>query len=211
MDAIEVAIVEDDAVIREGLALLIDGTHGFRCQQTFGSVEEALEAKLSTPQVVLLDIHLPGLPGSEGVAKILEVLPSAHVLMLTVYEGQDKVFESLCHGASGYLLKKTPPAKLLDAIREVHEGGSPMSPEIARKVLHLFRQVRPKSVEAHDLTPREVQLLKLLAGGHSYAGAGAELHVGINTIRNYIRSIYDKLQVHSKSEAVSKAIKQKII
>src|SRR5205085_2739110 len=133
---IKVAIVEDDRSLREGLGLLINATAGFRCPRTFGSVEEALhELGENVPEVLLLDIHLPGMLGSDGVKVFRERFPQMQVLMLTVYAEQDKIFESICNGACGYLLKKTPPARLLDSIREAHEGGSPMSPEIARKVV----------------------------------------------------------------------------
>ncbi len=131
---IRVALVEDDRATREGLGLLIDGTPGYRCIGMFRSVEEALRAGTSdTPDVLLLDIHLPGMLGSESVRLFRDRYPGAQILMLTVYDGQDKVFESICNGACGYLLKKTPPSRLLDAIREAHEGGSPMTPEVARR------------------------------------------------------------------------------
>lgn len=210
---IHVAIVEDDRSLREGLGLLINATPGYRCPQTYGSVEEALrgiEAE-SLPEILLLDIHLPGILGSDGVKLFREKFPSMQVLMLTVYAEQDKVFESICNGACGYLLKKTPPAKLLEAIREAHEGGAPMSPEIARKVVTLFQSTRqPEKIE-EQLTPQEVNLLQLLSDGHSYQSAAGQLNISINTVRNYIRSIYDKLHVHSKNEAVGKALRSGII
>ena len=131
--------------------------------------------------------------------------------MLTVYAEEDKVFESICNGASGYLLKETPPAKLLEAISETHRGGAPMSPEIARKVVSLFRTVRPPDRVDHDLTPQETGLLRLLSEGHGYESAGANLNVSVNTVRNYVRSVYAKLHVHSKSEAVTKALRRGIL
>jgi DNA-binding NarL/FixJ family response regulator len=146
------------------------------------------------------------------VARFLERWPTAVVLMLTVFEEESKIFASLCRGASGYLLKKTPPARLLDAVREAHEGGSPMSPGIARTVIHLFRERHsPATGDDQTLTPHEVRLLQLFAEGYSYQAAAERLHVSINTIRNYIRSIYDKLHVHSKSEAVSKGLRAGLI
>jgi DNA-binding NarL/FixJ family response regulator len=209
---IAVAIVEDDAPLREGLRVLIGGTPGYRVTGTFGSVEQALGALAAdAPDVLLLDINLPGMPGSQAVRPIRERLPRTQVLMLTVYAEQDRVFESICNGASGYLLKKTPPARLLEAIREAHEGGSPMSPEIARKVVTLFQRTREPADPHERLTPHEVRLLRLLAEGHSYQSAGAELGCSINTVRNYIRSIYEKLHVHSKSEAVTKALRRGLI
>jgi DNA-binding NarL/FixJ family response regulator len=160
---------------------------------------------------MLLDIHLPGMLGSEAVKIFREKFPSMQILMLTIYAEQDKVFESICNGANGYMLKKTPPAKLLDAIKEAHEGGAPMSPEIARKVVSLFQKTAPPEIIEEQLTMQEVRLLKLLSEGYSYQNAAGQMNVSINTVRNYIRSIYEKLHVHSKNEAVSKALRNRII
>jgi DNA-binding NarL/FixJ family response regulator len=206
--ALKVAIVEDDVSLREGLGVLISGTAGYRLTGAYGSVEEAMAPLAKdTPDVLLLDINLPGMQGSQAVRPLRQRFGNMQVLMLTIFAEQDHVFESICNGASGYLLKKTPPARLLEAIREAHEGGAPMSPEIARKVVTLFQATRaPASPEAR-LTPHELRLLKLLAEGHSYQSAGNELGSSINTVRNYIRSIYEKLHVHSKSEAVTKALR----
>ncbi|MBI4474507.1 MAG: response regulator transcription factor [Acidobacteria bacterium] len=211
-ETIQVAIVEDDRLTREGLAVLINGTPGYRCASTYRSVEDALASMGATrPDVILLDIDLPGISGSKGVRILREKFPWLQVLMLTVYAEEDKIFESMCNGACGYLLKKTPPARILAAIREVHEGGAPMSPEIARKVVMLFQKTaRPERIE-EDLTPHEVRLLRLLSEGHSYQAVADRLHISINTVRNYIRTIYDKLHAHSKAEAVSKALKSRII
>ena len=213
MSTISVAVIEDDPRLSELLRLLLDGTPGYRCSATFGSVEEALEGMPSpAPDVVLLDVHLPGVRGSTGVALLRARFPRLQILMLTVYSEDNLVFEAICNGAVGYLLKRTPPAALLAAITDAHGGGAPMSPEIARKVLGVFRTLRPAPPEdAGGLTPREVQLLRLLGEGHSYESAGANLAVTINTVRKYVRSIYDKLHVHSKSEAVSKAIRAGLI
>jgi DNA-binding NarL/FixJ family response regulator len=209
---ISVAVIEDDRVLREGLGVLIDHTPGFHCVNTYGSVEEGLKSLgLQTPNVLLLDIHLPGMLGSEAVKIFREKFPTMEILMLTVYAEQDKVFESICNGACGYLLKKTPPTRLLESIREAHEGGAPMSPEIARKVVNLFQKTGPPETVDQQLTPQEVRLLKLLSEGYSYQGAAEQMIVSVNTVRNYIRSIYDKLHVHSKNEAVSKALRSRII
>jgi DNA-binding NarL/FixJ family response regulator len=212
---IHVAIVEDDRSLREGLGLLINATPGLRCPRSFGSVEEGLRGigvdGDAVPNVLLLDIHLPGMLGSDGVKLFREKFPAMEVLMLTVYAEQDKVFESICNGACGYLLKKTPPAKLLEAIREAYEGGAPMSPEIARKVVRLFQNTKQLAKPEEQLTPQEVRLLQLLSDGHSYQSAAGQLNISINTIRNYIRSIYEKLHVHSKNEAVGKALRSGII
>jgi DNA-binding NarL/FixJ family response regulator len=209
---ISVGIVEDDRSLREGLAMLINATDGYRCARTFGSVEEAFRViELDLPDVLLLDIHLPGIPGSEAVGILKEKFPSIQILMLTVYDEQEMVFESICNGASGYLLKKTPPARLLEYIREVFEGGAPMSPEIARKVVNLFQRTGPPHKMDEQLTSQEVALLKLLAEGFSYQGAAGQMKISVNTVRNYIRTVYEKLHVHSKSEAVSKAIRSGLI
>lgn len=211
-EPIRVAVVEDQQPMREGLRLLIDGTPGYRCVGAFGSMEEALRVMdREVPDVMLLDIGLPGMSGSEGVRLLKEKYPSIQILMLTIYDEDDRVFESVCNGACGYLLKKTPPARLLEAIREAHEGGSPMTPEIARKVVTLFQKIGPPEKLDQQLAPQEVRLLKLLAQGHSYQAIADQLHVSINTIREYIRRVYDKLHVHSKSEAVSKALRSRMI
>ncbi|HQR31692.1 MAG TPA: response regulator transcription factor [Blastocatellia bacterium] len=213
---IRVAIVEDDRSLREGLGLLINATSGYNCQHSYGSVEEALrdindDGDQNLPDIMLLDIHLPGMLGSDGVKLFREKFPTMQVMMLTVYAEQDKIFESICNGACGYLLKKTPPAKLLEAIREAHEGGAPMSPEIARKVVMLFQNTRlPEKID-EQLTQQEIKLLQFLSDGHSYQSAAGQLNISVNTVRNYIRSIYDKLHVHSKNEAVGKALRSGII
>jgi DNA-binding NarL/FixJ family response regulator len=207
-EPIRVVIVEDDRMTREGLRMLVDGTPGYRCNAAFGSLEQALATRgAEPPEVVLLDIKLPGMPGSEGVASLREKWPAAAVLMLTGSTDEDKVFESLCNGAIGYLLKSTPPARILEAVREARHGGAPMSPEIARKVVELFRRHPPPVALDEALTPQEVHLLRLLAEGCSYQVAGDQLRISINTVRNYIRNVYEKLQVHTKSAAVSKAMR----
>ncbi|HKQ73751.1 MAG TPA: response regulator transcription factor [Blastocatellia bacterium] len=209
---IRVAIVEDDRALRDGLGMLINGTPGYACVGAFRSVEDALRSMSNNvPDVLLLDIQLPGMPGSEGVKPLQETYPQLEIIMLTVLAEQEKVFESICNGACGYLLKETPPARLLEAIREAHEGGSPMSPEIARKVVKLFQKTGPPEKFDDQLTPQELRLLKLLAQGYSYGRAADQLNISLNTVRDHIRSIYDKLHVHSKSEAVSKALRNRLI
>src|SRR5262249_29614192 len=207
-----VALVEDDLYTREGLAALIAGTPGFRCVGAYGSAEGALKSPAAEPpDILLLDINLPGVQGPEGVKILKRAFPAVGILMLTVYAEQEKVFESICNGASGYLLKKTPPARLLEAIEEARHGGAPLSPEIARKVVTLFQKTGPPEKLVEALTPHEIRLLKLFAQGHSYLSAGDELNLSVNTIRTYIRSIYDKLHVHSKSEAVTKAFRARLM
>jgi DNA-binding NarL/FixJ family response regulator len=211
-DVIRVAIVDDDRGTREGLAMLIDGTPGYTCAGAFGSVEEVLrEVSRLRADILLLDINLPDMAGSDGVRLIRERAPALQVVMLTVFSEQDKIFDSICNGACGYLLKKTPPARLLEAIREAHGGGAPMSPEIARKVVSLIQKTGPPvKVDAH-LMPQELRLLRLLAEGHSYRAAAGQMGISVDTVRNYIRSIYSKLHVHSRSEAVTKALRARLI
>jgi DNA-binding NarL/FixJ family response regulator len=211
--SIAVAIIEDDPRMRELLRLLLEGAEGFRCAEAFSSVEDALaHMPAPAPEVALLDVHLPGMRGSIGVKLLREKFPSLQVLMLTVYAEDDLVFEAICNGAVGYMLKRTPPATLLSAIAEAHAGGAPMSPEVARKVLRVFRTLKPTPLDDPDvLTPQELRLLRLLGEGHSYESAGANLDITVNTVRKHVRSIYEKLHVHSKSEAVSKAIRAGLI
>ena len=192
--------------------MLIDGTDGFRCVGSFRTMEEALD-KISAdlPDVVLADIGLPGMSGIEGVRLLKERHPSLILLMLTVYEDDERIFDALCAGASGYLVKKTPPARLLESIKEAMDGGAPMSPEIASRVVRLFRQIRPPDKADYQLTPHELRLLKLLVEGHNYKTAAAELGVTFNTVCFHIKQIYEKMQVHSKSEAVVKALRNKLI
>ncbi len=211
-EVINVAIVEDVRALRDGFRMLIDGTEGFRCTGSFRTMEEALDKiKLDLPKVVLADIGLPGMNGIEGVRRLKQQFPALSILMLTVYDDDDRIFEALCAGACGYLLKKTPPARLLDSISEAANGGAPMTPEIARRVVRLFRQVRPPDRADYNLTPHEMRLLKLLVEGHNYKTAATELHISFNTVCFHIKSIYEKLQVHSKSEAVAKALRNRLV
>lgn len=209
---IRTAIVEDIRDIREGLATLINFTEGFECTGSYRSMEEAIpKLGARVPDVLLSDIGLPGMDGIEGIKILKNQYPQMTVLMLTVYDDDERIFDALCAGASGYLLKRTPPAKLLENIREAVSGGAPMSPEVASRVIGLFREVRPPERIEHDLTPHELRLLKLLVEGHNYTTAAAELGVSYNTIKFHMRHIYEKLQVHSKSEAVAKALQNRLI
>jgi DNA-binding NarL/FixJ family response regulator len=209
---LKVGIIEDQPKIREGLRALIDGTDGYRCVGSFGSMEEAL-AKVHNelPDVLLVDIGLPAMSGIEGTRRIKALHPGLAVLILTVYDDDRRIFDALCAGACGYLLKKTPPARLLESLKEVLGGGAPMSPEVARRIVALFREIRPPEHADYQLTPHEIRILTLLVEGYNYKTAADELDVSINTIRFHMRSIYEKLQVHSKSEAVSKALRNRII
>ncbi|HEX2457971.1 MAG TPA: response regulator transcription factor [Vicinamibacterales bacterium] len=209
---ITVAIVEDERDIRECLCTLVNGTDGFKCTGRYRSMEEALDSlSRNLPDVVLSDIGLPGMTGIEGVRILKQRYPSLLLLMLTVYDDDDRIFDAMCAGACGYLLKKTPPAKLLDSLKEAVAGGAPMSPEVARRVIALFREIRPPDRADYHLTPHETRLLKLFVEGHNYKTAAAELHVSVNTINFHVRSIYDKLQVHSRSEAVAKALINRLV
>lgn len=209
---INVAIIEDRREIRDGLATLVEFTEGFNCVGKFGSMEEAIaRIRHNVPDVVLSDIGLPGMDGIQGVKILKEEHPQLIILMLSVYEDNEKIFDALCAGAVGYLLKKTPPAKLLDGIREAVAGGAPMSPEVARRVIALFRDVRPPERVDYDLSPHELRLLKLLVEGHSYKTAATELRVSVNTVSFHLKNIYEKLQVHSKSEAVAKALQNRLV
>jgi DNA-binding NarL/FixJ family response regulator len=205
---LRIAIVEDHREIREGLAQLINATPGYRCTGIYASMEEALE-KLpkNLPDLLLSDIGLPGMDGISGVRILKERHPELLILMLTVYDDNERIFDALCAGASGYLLKKTPWVKLVELLKEAADGGSPMSPEVARRVIDLFREIKPPKEAEYDLTPHEVRLLRMLVEGHSYKTAAADLHVSVNTIKFHLRHIYNKLQVHTKSEAVAKALR----
>jgi DNA-binding NarL/FixJ family response regulator len=209
---IKTAIVEDQRDIRDALTALINGTAGYRCTGSFRSMEEAFEKiRQDLPDVVLCDIELPGMNGIEGIRILKERYPDLSLLMLTVYDDDERIFDALCAGACGYLLKRTPPAKLLECLREAVTGGAPMSPEVASRVITLFREIRPPERADYELTPHETRLLKLLVEGHNYTTAAVELGVSYNTIKFHMRHIYEKLQVHSKSEAVSKALQNRLV
>ena len=209
---VSVGIIEDRNQIREGLVRLINNTDGFACAGSFRTMEEAL-AKLpeKLPQILLSDIGLPGMNGIEGIRLLKQRYPHLIVLMLSVYDDDDRIIEAICAGASGYLLKNTSTTKLIAAFKEVLNGGAPMSPEIARRVMELFRQSPPPKQVEYDLTPHETRLLKMLVDGYNYKTAAAELGLSVNTISFHMRHIYEKLQVHSKSEAVAKALKNRIV
>jgi DNA-binding NarL/FixJ family response regulator len=209
---IRVAIIEDERDIRECLCLLVNGTDGYTCTGSYRTMEEALD-KIpgQMPDVVLSDIGLPGMSGIEGVRILRTRHPALLLLMLTIHDDDERIFDAICAGACGYLLKKTPPARLLDSLREAVAGGAPMSPEVARRVIALFREVRPPDRADYHLTPHETRLLKLFVEGHNYKTAAAELRVSVNTVNFHVRSIYDKLQVHSRSEAVAKALRNRLV
>ena len=204
-------VIEDRSDIRDGLQMLIGGTPGYQCTGAFRSMEEALEKIHQPPNVILVDIGLPGMSGIEGIPLLRARSPESVVLVLSIYEDDERIFAALCAGACGYLLKKTPPARLLDSLREAVEGGSPMSPEVARKVVGLFRQFHPPARSGHNLTPHESRLLALFVEGHTYKTAADFMGVTVNTVSFHMRQVYEKLHVHSKSEAVAKALRAGII
>src|SRR5262245_23661023 len=210
--ALKVAIIEDHREFRDYLAALIGGAEGFRCVGSFRSMEEALDKiGADLPDAALVDIGLPGMSGVEGVRLLKERYPQLVILMQTVYDDDERIFNALCAGASGYLLKKTQPARLLEGLREAVSGGAPMSPEVASRVIRLFREIRPPERADYDLTPHEIRILKLLVEGHNYKTAAAELKVTPSTINFHLQKIYEKLQVHSKSEAVAKALRNRLV
>jgi len=211
---IDVIIVEDNDIIREGFSMLINGTEGYSCIGTYSNCEDFLDELDDKPvDVVLMDIGLPGMNGIEGLKKAKEKRSDIDILMLTIYEDSNMVFEALCAGACGYLVKKTPPSKLLDAIKEVYNGGSPMSSQIARKVIGVFQQNKNFAFgnEKFGLSVRELEVLSLLSTGNNYQDIADKLFISVDTVRHHIRNIYKKLHVHSQSEAVAKAIRKGLI
>jgi DNA-binding NarL/FixJ family response regulator len=210
---IKVIVVEDNDSIREGLKILINGTEGYNCAASYSDCESMLRnIKKLSPDVLLMDIGLPGMNGIEGIKKVKLIIPELAILILTIYEENDLIFDALCAGACGYLVKKTPPSKLLEAIREAHEGGAPMSSHIARKVIDFFQKKPASSQKSnYDLTPREKEILSGLVEGHNFKAIADSLFISIETVRFHFRNIYKKLHVHSQSEAVAKAIKEGLI
>jgi DNA-binding NarL/FixJ family response regulator len=209
---IDVLIVEDQREIRDGLARLIDRAAGFRCVGRYRSMEAALAGGLSQPPAVaLLDIGLPGMSGIAGIEPLKARYPNVLVLMITVHDDDERIFEAMCAGACGYLLKKTPPEKLVESVREVVAGGAPMSPEVARRVVELFRKFQPPERADYHLTPYELRVLGMLVDGHNYKTAAAELGLTVHAVSFHMRHVYEKLRVHSKSEAVARALRQRLL
>ncbi|HEX4121119.1 MAG TPA: response regulator transcription factor [Verrucomicrobiae bacterium] len=203
--SIKIAIVEDNAGMRESIARLLNQAPGLSCVSTYATAEAAVrDLPFQKPDVALVDIHLPGMNGIQCVAKIKAQLPQMQVLMLTSYEQPDLIFDSIRAGASGYLLKTTPGAELIQAVQQVHAGGAPMTMQIARKVINHFRQIQKPAYDMEKLTPREQEVLALLARGYLYKEIANDLGISINTLRNHLRTIYDKLHVHSRTQATAK-------
>jgi DNA-binding NarL/FixJ family response regulator len=202
---ITVSIVDDEKGLRESIATFVNGSPGFRCVSNYSSAEAALKGlPADKPDVVLMDINLGGMTGIECVERLKTVSPNMQILMLTVYEDTDQIFKALAAGATGYLLKRSSPTKLLQAIREVHAGGSPMSSSIARKVVASFQKSRQAGEKPTHLSPREEAVLNCLAKGLTYKQIADQLDISIDTIRTYLRRVYEKLHVQSRTEAVAK-------
>jgi len=206
---ITVSLVDDEEDLREHIGGYLHAAGGFKCKSVYASAEEALQhLPQDKPDVVLMDINLGGMDGIECVRQLKALMPEAQVLMLTVFEDTDKIFRALAAGASGYLLKRLSPSKLLEAVREVRDGGSPMSASIARKVVQSFRTTPAHGDETMDLSQREREVLHGLAEGLAYKQIADQLEVSIHTVRNYIRRIYEKLHVRSRTEAVAKFLRK---
>ena len=205
--SIAISIVEDDSGIRSGLARILNRAPGITCLAQYATAEEALKAlpeAVPPPDIVLMDLHLPGINGVECVRRLKARMPGLQFMMVTVYENPEQIFEALSAGATGYMLKQTPPLELLDAIRDMHRGGAPMSSQIARKVVLSF-QTGPATEQTGSLSPREQEILGWLARGFLIKEIADRLGIGFDTVRSHIRRIYEKLQVHSRAQAVAKA------
>ena len=210
---IRVALFEDNNKLRESLKQLVDSAEDMTCTGAFADANKLIHnMRQADPDIVMMDINMPGTSGIEGVRIIKENFPGVYILMQTVFDDNDKIFAAICAGASGYMLKKTTPQKMIEAIRETYQGGAPMTPSVAVKVLEMFRiQTRVEKNEFIDLSEREREILGILVKGKSYKVIAAECFISIDTVSTHARHIYEKLHVHSKSEAVAKAIFQKLV
>jgi len=208
--SIKVCIIEDHADFREALGQVIRSTEGFSLAGKFGSAEEGL-LHLPKCDVILLDIGLPGRSGIEAIPDLREKLPNAEIVIMTVFEDDRNIFRAVLAGANGYLLKKTPPERIITGIREAVSGGMPMTPSIARRAFDLLKKYAPEPEGENSITPREQEVLSLLVEGCNYKLISERLSISIDTVRNHIKSIYRKLQVHSKSQAVAKAIREGLV
>jgi DNA-binding NarL/FixJ family response regulator len=209
---IKLMLYEDNPQLREGLTMLLNGSEGFEVVGAFkncNNIEDEVQAL--DPDVILMDIDMPGTNGIQGLKLLRKVNTKAKVLMLTVFDDNKNVFEAIRSGANGYLLKKTPPAKLIEYINEAHSGGAPMTSSIATQVLRMFTDQNAQQGEDYHLSEREKQVLQLLVNGYSYKMIASEMFISIDTVRSHIKKIYEKLHVNSKSEAVAKAFKDKIV
>lgn len=209
---IKVLIYEDNAQLREGLTMLINGSDGYDVLASYPNCMNVVdEVEAFKPDVILMDIDMPGVNGIEGLKKIREVDPEVKILMLTVFDDNKNIFQAISHGANGYILKKTPPARLLEYIAEAQTGGAPMTASVATQVLKMFSSMNNEKGEDYNLSDREKHVLQLLVDGYSYKMIASEMFISIDTVRSHIKKIYEKLHVNSKSEAVAKAFKDKIV
>ncbi|MFH1196079.1 MAG: response regulator transcription factor [bacterium] len=208
---IKVSIVEDHADFRLGLSHLLNATNGFKCIAAFDNAEDAIENLTGNEALLLLDINLPRLSGIESIPLIKNKFPDLKIIMLTVMDDNDNIIKAILAGADGYLLKKTPPAQLLSSLLDCSEGGSPMSASVALKVINLFKRHIPVQSEEFNLSARELEVLQLLVDGFDAKGISEKLFISIETVWNHLRHIYEKLHVHSKSQAVAKALKEGLI
>jgi DNA-binding NarL/FixJ family response regulator len=210
--SLRVVLIEDLHDVRDGLSALISGTSGYKCVAAYGMMETALvRIQSDNPDIILLDLGLPGMSGIEGIERLRKIFAEVPIITLTIFDNDDQIFHALCNGANGYLLKTTPPARLLEALQEAVAGGSPISPMIAARVVDLFRTFRPPDQADYHLTPQELVLLKLLIEGHHKKTAARQMGISIHTISFHLKNIYEKLQVHSKTEAVAKTLRERII
>ncbi len=210
---IKVILVEDNPIFREGIAAFLNATDGYSCTRTFESYEQLLnDSENLKADVLISDINLPGISGIEGIKKVKKILPAVKIIMLTVYEDDNRIFDALIGGASGYLSKKTPPAKIIDAIKEVYEGGSPMNSDIASKVINLLRTKNTNNhIKRIELTEKEKVILEGLAKGNNYQLIAEQLLISKHTVRYHIKNIYEKLHATSQTEAVAKAYKNGLL
>ncbi|MHA4846548.1 response regulator [Flavitalea antarctica] len=209
---IKIVLYEDNPQLREGLSMLLNGSDGFEVVASFKNCNNVTaEVEALKPDVVLMDIDMPGTNGIDGLKLIRQVNAEVKVLMLTVFDDNKNVFDAIRNGANGYLLKKTPPAKLLEYIQEAHSGGAPMTSSIATQVLKMFSEANTPSGDDYHLSEREKEVLQLLVNGYSYKMIASEMYISIDTVRSHIKKIYEKLHVNSKSEAVAKAFKDKLV
>ncbi len=206
---IKVALIEDTAEIREGIENFLNQQKDMACLFAADSVERFLKEIKSTPDVLLLDITLPGMSGLSGIPHLKEKFPRLEIIMITIHDDPNRIFEALCQGATGYLLKNTPFLDIKKSIEEIHRGGSPMSPQIARKVIHHFQNIRPAKSES-PLSPKEKEIVTGLVDGLSYKMIADRLEITIETVRTHIKNIYQKLQVHSKAEVITKSLRGEI-
>jgi DNA-binding NarL/FixJ family response regulator len=212
VQTVRVVIIEDQRDLRDGLRTLLDFTPNFRCVNSFRLMEDALQGiERNSADLILTDIGLPRMDGIEGTRILRDRFPDLPIVVLTVHGEDDKIFQALCAGANGYLLKNTPATKIIEALTEVLDGGAPMSPDVACRVVQLFRTFSPPAGADYHLTEQETRILKLLVNGHHYKTAAHELGISTNTVAFHLKHIYEKLRVHSKSEAVAKALREKLV